>query len=119
MYELPGHLNSWQWRHSAAGGSAASALFLERLLASRAAALPSLVALKDSKTRLQEWLQGQGLALPVYAVEAVTGEPHAQLFRVRCEVATHGLVTVAEGPSRRRAEQLAAEAALGRLAAQR
>ena len=88
---------------------------IERLLGSRVAALGELVALKDAKTRLQEWLQGQGLALPVYTVVAVTGEPHAQLFKVRCEVAASGLVTEGEGPSRRRAEQLAAEHAYVRL----
>lgn len=88
---------------------------LERLLAPRLAALPGLVALKDPKTRLQEWLQGFGLALPVYTVEEVTGEPHAQQFRVRCEVAALTLVAEAGGPSRRRAEQLAAEDLLARL----
>ena len=98
------------------GGVEAAKRCIEPLLQSRVQALPSLVALKDSKTRLQERLHGVGLPLPVYTVEAVSGEPHEQVFRVRCEIAAQGLVTQGIGPSRRRAEQLAAEEALGRLA---
>jgi ribonuclease-3 len=71
-------------------------------------ALPSAAALKDPKTRLQEWLQGRGFALPAYTVLEVTGEPHEQRFRVRCDVAELALTAVAEGSSRRRAEQEAA-----------
>jgi len=97
------------------GGAEVARGCIVRLLGTRVALLSELVALKDAKTRLQEWLQGQGLALPAYTVEAVTGEPHAQLFKVRCEVAAFGLVTHGEGPSRRRAEQLAAEQAYVRL----
>ena len=48
-----------------AGGGAAGddALFAERI-----AALPEPEALKDAKTRLQEYLQARGLPLPRYAV---------------------------------------------------
>jgi hypothetical protein len=38
--------------------------------------LPPPEDLKDPKTRLQELLQGRGLALPEYRVEQVSGEPH-------------------------------------------
>lgn len=72
--------------------------------------------LKDPKTRLQEWLQARGLALPAYSVEAVSGEPHAQHFRVRCEVAALAAEAAGEGSSRRRAEQAAAEKLLASLA---
>ena len=41
-----------------------------RLFAARIAALPAPEALKDAKTRLQEYLQSRGLALPRYAVDA-------------------------------------------------
>jgi ribonuclease-3 len=71
--------------------------------------------LKDPKTRLQEWLQGRGLALPVYSVESIEGEPHAQQFRVSCEVAALGARAEGEGLSRRRAEQAAAERLLAEL----
>ena len=71
--------------------------------------------LKDPKTRLQEWLQGRGLALPVYSVEGIEGEPHAQQFRVTCEVAALAARAEGEGSSRRRAEQAAAERLLAGL----
>ena len=41
-----------------------------------------------------------------------SGEPHAQTFLVSCSVAHASLETEGEGPSRRRAEQVAAQAAL-------
>jgi len=70
---------------------------------------------KDSKTRLQEYLQARRLALPAYTVLETRGEDHAQTFTVCCEVAALGLSVTAEGPSRRRAEQSAAEAMLQRM----
>ena len=72
-------------------------------------ALPSAAELKDPKTRLQEWLQGRGFALPAYTVLEVTGEPHEQRFSVRCDVPGLALMAVADGSSRRRAEQEAAQ----------
>lgn len=64
---------------------------------------------KDAKTRLQEWLQGRGLALPRYQVIELQGESHAQEFRVSCEVEALRLRCEGAGSSRRRAEQLAAQ----------
>jgi ribonuclease-3 len=51
--------------------------------------------------------------LPVYTVLELSGEPHDQRFRVRCEVVELGLAAEAEGNSRRRAEQEAALRLLG------
>ena len=70
---------------------------------------------KDAKTRLQEWLQGRGRALPAYALLAEEGDEHARVFRVSCTVADPAVVTEGEGHSRRSAEQAAAEAALALL----
>jgi len=81
----------------------------ERLFGAALTALPGAAELKDPKTRLQEWLQGRGHPLPAYTVLEVTGEPHDQRFRVRCDVTGLALATVAEGSSRRRAEQEAAQ----------
>jgi ribonuclease-3 len=78
------------------------------IMGPRLAALPAAEALKDPKTRLQEKLQGRGLALPTYTLTSVSGEPHAQAFIVSCEVLPFGLAAVGEAGSRRRAEQLAA-----------
>ena len=59
---------------------------------------------KDSKTKLQEYLQGRRLALPIYEVIDIQGEAHEQTFTVRCTVAGFAAVT-ASGSSRRKAEQ--------------
>ena len=56
----------------------------------RIAALPEPATLKDAKTRLQEYLQAHGHALPVYAVKRTSGEPHEQMFLVSCVVAHAG-----------------------------
>jgi ribonuclease-3 len=80
------------------------------------AGLDALAELKDPKTRLQEWLQARGLALPRYSVENVEGESHAQHFRVSCEVEALAQRADGEGSSRRRAEQAAASVLLTRLA---
>lgn len=66
---------------------------------------------KDSKTLLQEYLQGLRLALPVYDVIATVGEAHQQTFTVRCSIAGMSPF-VATGSSRRKAEQDAAHMAL-------
>jgi len=87
---------------------------IRRLFGQQLAALPAADQLKDPKTRLQEALQARQQALPVYDVLAVSGEPHDQKFTVRCTI-DNGLVTVAEGASRRKAEQEAARQALRQL----
>ncbi len=83
-----------------------------RLFREPLGALPDASELKDAKTRLQEWLQGRGYALPAYTVLEVSGEPHDQRFRVRCDVAELALAAEADGSSRRRAEQEAAQRVL-------
>ena len=100
-------------------GLEAARRIVEPLLEPRIAAAPEPEALKDPKTRLQEWLQARGLPLPSYAVEQVEGLPHEQQFRVRCVVETLGLSSQGGGSSRRRAEQSAAERLLQRLAEER
>jgi ribonuclease-3 len=69
---------------------------------------------KDSKTLLQEHLQGLRLALPLYDVIATEGEAHKQTFTVRCTVPGLKPIT-ASGSSRRKAEQDAANAALEQI----
>ena len=91
------------------GGLDAARRVVERLLAARLAQLPDAAELKDPKTRLQEYLQGRGMALPSYRVEQVSGEAHLQTFDVRCEVSALALSARGIGLSRRRAEQQAAE----------
>lgn len=67
---------------------------------------------KDPKTRLQEWLQARGLALPEYELTASSGADHAKVFDVTCLVAAFDLRCTGRGGSRRAAEQAAATVAL-------
>lgn len=70
---------------------------------------------KDPKTRLQEFLQSRQAPLPRYEVVNVDGEAHAQTFSVECHIELLEGHTTGIGPSRRHAEQQAAEKALERL----
>ena len=79
--------------------------------------LKQLPSAKDAKTRLQEWLQGRRLPLPVYDAPKVSGAAHAQSFEVVCRIADHHIETRGNGPTRRAAEQQAAEFALTQLLA--
>lgn len=63
---------------------------------------------KDSKTRLQEYMQLLQQPLPEYTVVATTGEAHAQIFTVECRVGIHGKSARAQASSRREAEKQAA-----------
>jgi ribonuclease-3 len=69
-------------------------------------------SIKDSKTRLQEFLQSRRLDLPEYDLINVEGEAHSQTFYIRCKVALLNEPTEGSGSSRRQAEQEAAKAAL-------
>jgi ribonuclease-3 len=70
---------------------------------------------KDPKTELQELLQARRMAVPVYRINATRGQAHDQTFEVVCEVTGLGLQAMAEGRSRRAAEQEAARHLLQRL----
>lgn len=69
---------------------------------------------KDAKGALQEFLQARGLQLPVYEVESLEGPQHRQRHRVRCMVDGEVLGR-GDGPSRKKAELVAAHEALGNL----
>lgn len=71
--------------------------------------LPNPEALKDPKTRLQEWLQGRSRPLPEYELQREEGADHAKKFHVSCTLLDDGTVVEATGASRRKAEQAAAE----------
>jgi ribonuclease-3 len=101
------------------GGLGASEPIIARLFTERIAALPSPEALKDPKTRLQEYLQSRSLTLPRYLILGIEGEDHAQTFRVSCEVPGLALRVEGGGSSRRRAEQQAAQAMLEAIEARR
>jgi len=82
----------------------------------RLAQLDLAGAIKDAKTRLQEYLQGRGLPLPEYELLHVSGEDHAQQFHVACRLHRPVRLVEGHGSSRRKAEQAAAKSALENLA---
>jgi len=98
------------------GGLEAARGVVSALFSARIAALPAPESLKDAKTRLQEYVQAQGLALPTYAVERVEGAPHEHTFWVRCELGGLGRAAQGSGSTRRGAEQQAAARLLEELA---
>lgn len=104
------------------GGIDAAAAAVARLLGEQLANIrasgedPHLDAgLKDPKTRLQELLQGRGLALPEYDVVEVGGPEHARSYSVECRAGAD-IRTRGRGSTRREAEKAAADRALRRLA---
>ena len=101
--------------HLDAGFDAAAGV-VRKLWAEELAKLPDAESLKDSKTRLQEWLQGRGLALPVYEVISEVGPVHKREFVAQCSCV--GVRRDGEGSSRRKAEQNAAAACLQHLLAE-
>lgn len=70
---------------------------------------------KDSKTRLQEFMQSRQFPLPAYEVLSTAGKAHNQKFTVSCQVEALDSPVEGTGTSRRKAEQAAASAALDRL----
>lgn len=85
-------------------------LFRERLTH-----LPDADDVKDAKTRLQEWLQARGRALPQYTLISRSGAEHAQHFVAGCELPDGTEHCRGEGPGRRKAEQDAARHMLAQL----
>ena len=81
---------------------------LLRLFDGRLAQVANREAVKDPKTRLQEWLQARRRPVPEYRVIDVSGAPHDQHFDVLCRRADDGSEAAGTGSSRRRAEQDAA-----------
>jgi ribonuclease-3 len=98
------------------GGFAACRQSILGLFSDRLAAVADPEALKDAKTRLQEHLQSRQMALPEYTVIEVSGEAHAQSFRVQCSLEDSQIApTLGSARSRRQAEQKAAGRMLEQL----
>lgn len=82
---------------------------IDRVYADRYRELPDGGDLRDPKTRLQEWLQGQKMALPDYELTHISGKDHEQHFIVTCTVTEKSVSTYGESTTRRKAEQEAAQ----------
>jgi len=97
-------------------GTAAALAAVSRWFADMLAAQDPDVSHKDSKTELQEYLQGRRKPLPRYEV-LVFPEAGAGLCRVQAHVEGLAEPSPGEGRNRRIAEQQAARHALGALRA--
>lgn len=95
------------------GGLDAARPFLRRVFAPLVEAEPARPPL-PAKSRLQEWLQGRGHALPVYALVSAEGPSHAPVFVV--SVTAAGREAQGRGETKRAAELAAAEAWLAGIA---
>lgn len=93
------------------GGFAAAEALVVRLYTPLLATLDPKSIAKDPKSLLQEYLQGRKVEVPEYLVVATEGEAHCQVFRVECNIPKLNIRTQGEGPSRRVAEQQAAQLA--------
>ncbi|MDY7026273.1 MAG: ribonuclease III [Pseudomonadota bacterium] len=70
---------------------------------------------KDPKTRLQELMQSLGETLPSYELVGTSGPPHKPNFTIKASIRDGAIEAVAEGKSRRKAEQTAAADILNSL----
>lgn len=70
---------------------------------------------KDSKTRLQEYLQSKHLPLPEYCIVQVYGEAHNQKFTIQCHINEIKDELMGMGVSKKKAEQNSAYQALIKL----
>ena len=92
---------------------------IDRVFEQRLESLPDAADLRDSKTRLQEWLQARKLSLPNYDLVSVSGKDHRQKFVVSCTVIELSQTTEGQSTSRRKAEQRAASDMLRVLSGER
>lgn len=97
------------------GGFAAAEALVVRLYAQLLDRIDPAAIGKDAKSLLQENLQSRKLELPEYAVLAVEGEAHCQVFTVACHIPQLDIRSQGTGSSRRVAEQQAAQLAYEQL----
>ncbi len=85
--------------------------FIQAIYSERLRNIPTVDELKDAKTRLQEFLQSKGVALPKYVLQGKLGKSGNETFTVECIIENCESKFEGSGKSRRRAEQDAAEKA--------
>ncbi len=96
------------------GGYEAARQVVLRLWGERIARVDSDA--RDAKTALQEWAQARGQAVPDYSEISREGPDHAPVFTIEVRLVS-GETEAATAPTKRQAEQAAAEALLDRLKA--
>ena len=96
------------------GGYEAARRVVLRIWGTRIAAVDSDA--RDAKTALQEWAQARGQVPPDYTEISREGPDHAPVFTIQARLAS-GEGEVATAPTKRQAEQAAADILLTRLKA--
>jgi ribonuclease-3 len=96
-------------------GLTPAAQLIERLFGDRLTSLAVTSVVKDAKSRLQEYVQSIGAALPSYKIISEIGPAHQRWFEVECSLPAQHIVVTGSGTSRRIAEQSAAALALEQL----
>ncbi|OYT73406.1 MAG: ribonuclease III [Chloracidobacterium sp. CP2_5A] len=100
------------------GGIAVATQATRKIFAEDIAALDfARIAALDAKTALQDWLRLHRRPLPNYETVAVEGQSHQPTFYVTASIEGR-LLGEGRGPSRKAAEQVAADMALARLKAE-
>lgn len=97
------------------GGMEAVLRALEPWIAREVAGALEADAHVDAKSRFQEWAQAALSITPAYEIIAEDGPDHAKTFTARVLLATD-VAGIGQGPSKRAAEQEAAQAAWDTLA---
>ena len=91
------------------GGIDKAAAVIKKLYQSRLSHEGLQNSIKDFKTLLQEYLQSKKSPLPEYTLLNTSGDEHEQIFHVSCSIKGGREITEGAGPTRRKAEQEAAE----------
>ncbi|MBX2848296.1 MAG: ribonuclease III [Acidiferrobacterales bacterium] len=89
--------------------------FIEQNFSQHFHALSDDSTFKDAKSKLQEYLQKQGLELPEYKITDTSGQQHMQVFTVQCSLPNSSHKAYATAGSRRIAEQKSASKVLDLL----
>lgn len=97
------------------GGLDPARVFIQKNFTEIFASLSLEHVAKDPKTQLQEYLQARKMEIPLYEVLSTSGDAHQQTFCVKCVIDKLGIETQGIGGSRRKAEQIAAKAALDQI----
>ena len=91
------------------GGFEAAAQVVSLLFEERLSFLNDSQDLKDSKSKLQEYLQKKGEALPLYTIMKEETNNQIKKFNIMCSLEDLNLSIEAEGNTRKKAEIKAAE----------
>ena len=71
--------------------------------------------MRDSKTKLQEYIQQKGYKLPKYNLENSKLPKTKKIFKVICEIKELGISQRGQGKNRKEAEMVSAERTLKKI----